>query len=161
MYWNDAFIQLLPWFKPNRLRAWEQTNSAFPTSFSQFHPRLSHPPHANEKCQSQDALLAAGSTASVGQVRSRLLPISLTGNQECPPPPPPPPPPPTPPLLPPPPLPNSSYQTHQEICDRTILRSWVDCHQLPQRWRIMCANALHLCALYLCMPECCFYMSWM
>lgn len=100
MYWNDAFLQLLPWFKPtaNRLQAWEQTNSAFPTSFSQFHPRSSPPPPANEMCQSQDVLLAAGSTASLGQVRSKLLPISLAGNQECPPPPPPSPPPP--PLLP-------------------------------------------------------------
>jgi len=65
-----------------------------------------------------DTLLAAESIASVGQMRSRLLPISLAGNQECPPSPPPHP------LLPPPPpppsFPNGSYQTHQEICDRTI-----------------------------------------
>ncbi|KAM7382499.1 hypothetical protein PAMP_002226 [Pampus punctatissimus] len=69
-------------------------------------------------CQSQDTLLAAESIASVGQMRSRLLPISLAGNQECrlsPPPHPHP-------LPPPPSFPNGSYQTHQEICDRTILR---------------------------------------
>lgn len=56
-------------------------------------------------------------------------------------------------LLPPPPssFPNGSYQTHQEICDRTVLRPWEDCHQLPQRWRIMCkcfasVRFLSLCA---------------
>lgn len=136
------------WFRPKQTgcRLDNKTNTVFPISFSQFHPRSSPPPRTNEMCQSQDTLLAAESISSVGQVRSRLLPISLAGNKECPPPP-------------PPSIPNGSYQTHQEICDRTILRPWEDCHQLPQRWRIMSANALHLCAFYLCMPECYFYIS--
>ncbi|KAK2910587.1 hypothetical protein Q8A73_008302 [Channa argus] len=64
-------------------------------------------------CQSPDTLLAAESIASVGQMRSRLLPSGLAGNQECPPSPPPH----------PPSFPNGSYQTHQEICDRTILKT--------------------------------------
>lgn len=40
-------------------------------------------------CQAQDTLQAPESIASVGQMRSRLLPISLAGNQECSPSPPP------------------------------------------------------------------------
>lgn len=123
--------------KTNRL---ENKPTLFsPTHFLNF--TLTLP--ALTRC-AQDTLLAAESIASVGQMRSRLLPISLAGNQECPPSPPPHP------LLPPPPpsSPNGSYQTHQEICDRTILRPWEDCHQLPQRWRIMSTNALHLCTFF-------------
>lgn len=116
--WNSS-----PIFKnrANSLWAWEQTNSAFPISFSQFHPHSSPPPHTNEMCQSHDTLLAAESIASVGQMRSRLLLSGLAGNQECPPSPPPRPLPPPPPP-PPPSFPNGSYQTHQEICDRTVLK---------------------------------------
>lgn len=121
MHWNDAFVEL-PLFKTreSRLWAWEQTDYAFPISFSQFHPHSSPPPHANEMCQSHGNLLAIESIASVGQMRSRLLPSGLAGYQECPPPPHPLPPPPPPSS---PSFPNGSYQTHQEICDRTILKT--------------------------------------
>lgn len=44
--------------------------STFLTSFTRFHPGLSPRPHTNEMCQSQDALLAAESTASTRQVRT-------------------------------------------------------------------------------------------
>lgn len=66
------------------------------------------------------------------QVRSKLSPISLAGNQECPPPSPPPSPPPL------SSFPNGSYQTHQETRDRTVLRPWEGHHQLAQRLRLMC-----------------------
>lgn len=135
---NETSMRRLHSFKPRQTGCRLEGKL---TSFSQFHPRSSPPPHANEMCQSQDTLPAAESIASAGQVRSGPLPISLAGNQECPPttsttstP--------TPPSL-----ANGSYQTHQEICDRTVLRPWEACHQLPQRWRIMCKCFASVCFL--------------
>lgn len=73
-------------------------------------------------CQSQDTLLAAESTVSARQVRSRPLPVSLAGNQECP----------------PPPSPNGSYQTHWEICGHEKTAT-----NFP-RGKRLCANSLRL-----------------
>lgn len=59
----------------------------------------------------------------------------------------------------------SFLMAHTKLTRRSVTapssKPWEDCHQLPQRWRIMSANALHLCALYLCMPEYYFYISLM
>lgn len=96
--------------------------SALLTSFARFHPGSSPTLHANEMCHSQDTLLAAESTAYARQVRSRPLLVSLAGNQECP----------------PPPSPNSSYQTHQEICGHEKTAT-----NFP-RGKRLCANSLRL-----------------
>lgn len=143
--------------KAKRLQASEGTNSSFPNlNFLNFTlalllllPRLTRCASHRTPCWLHQALplWTLWDRWGAGLCRSAWLEI-----RNAPPPPPP---------LPPPSLPNGSYQTHQEICDRTILRPWEDCHRLPQRWRTVSTNALHLCALYQCMPECCFYTCWM
>lgn len=84
-----------------------------------------------------------------GRWGAGFLPISLAGNQEFPPSPPPhllPLPPPAPPP-PPPSFPNGSYQTHQDICDRTISNHEKTATNIPRGGRLW-VQMLCICAFF-------------